>query len=163
MTPDYQTNAPAGWLGNPKRGAAMGRPSIAPDPRTPDELETDAAQFEALALSCERDKEGRHVGDSFKPRYWVEAAADFRGRAAELRAMIPAAGVRLAATPKVTLQRVRLDAGGYDQAGCYWGHGAPLYWAATDDGALDTTLRANSRDEAKERVRAIMPGARFAR
>jgi len=64
---------------------------------------------------------------------------------------------------RVTLQRVRLNAGGYDQAGCYWGHGGPLYWAATDDGALDTTLRANSREEAKERVRAIVPGARFAR
>lgn len=98
----YATNAQAGYMGDPKRGAAMGRPSIKP-------------------------------------------------------------AAPVVAPVRVTLQRVRLNAGGYDQAGAYWGHGAPLYWAATDDGALDTTLRANSRDEAKERVRAIMPGARFAR
>lgn len=66
-------------------------------------------------------------------------------------------------SPKVTLQRVRLDSSGYDSTGAYFGHGSPLYWAATDDGALDITFRAADRDAAKAHVRDVMPGARFYR
>lgn len=32
--PDYKTNDPKGWCGDPKRGAAMGRPTIHELPKT---------------------------------------------------------------------------------------------------------------------------------
>lgn len=64
---------------------------------------------------------------------------------------------------KLVLQRVRIDAGGYDPLGTYYGIGEPLYWCASEDGALDFTLRAASREAAKEAVRARVPGARFYR
>lgn len=48
-------------------------------------------------------------------------------------------------TPRtVRLFRVRLDSGGYDDGGAYWGHGGVI-WAAIDkDGDLQT-VRAGSR------------------
>lgn len=30
MTPDYKNNAPAGYMGDARRGAALGRPTLAP-------------------------------------------------------------------------------------------------------------------------------------
>lgn len=44
----------------------------------------------------------------------------------------------------VRLFRVRLDAGGYDDGGAYWGVGQPLWCAIDCDGARQFT-RANSR------------------
>jgi hypothetical protein len=32
------------------------------------------------------------------------------------------------------LRRIRLDAGGYDPGGAYWGLGLPLYWCMNEDG-----------------------------
>jgi hypothetical protein len=44
----------------------------------------------------------------------------------------------------VELFKVRLDSGGYDNGGAYWGTGAPLY-CATDNGGYCQFVRANSR------------------
>ena len=51
---------------------------------------------------------------------------------------------------KVRLARVRLDAGGYDPGGAYWGSGQPLYCAWNDEG--EVYLRAPSREAAKARI-----------
>ena len=96
--PDYKTNDPKGWCGDPRRGAAVGRPSIHSD----------------------------KVGGKFY------------------------------------LRKVRLDNGGYDPNGTYFGHGQPLYWC-TDDDEVDFMLRASTRDEAKASVREEYPEARFYR
>lgn len=60
-------------------------------------------------------------------------------------------------TVKVSLQRVYLDAGGYTKGrfGKYFGVGAPLYQATSDDGQVNSYIRANSRDDAKAQVRNI--------
>ena len=68
-----------------------------------------------------------------------------------------------AAAHKFHLRRVYLDAGGYDPGGAYWGHGAPLYEAFTADGSEYMTLRAWSRDRAKDHVREDYAGAEFYR
>lgn len=47
----------------------------------------------------------------------------------------------------VRLFRVRLDSGGYDDGGAYWGIGAPL-WCAEDDDGNRQFLRAGSRERA---------------
>lgn len=60
---------------------------------------------------------------------------------------------------KVYLRRVRLNSGGYDSGGAYWGRGQPLFWAT--DGALDgyeAFFRAPSREEAKCKVHAALTG-----
>lgn len=52
-------------------------------------------------------------------------------------------------TGKIRLFRVRLNAGGYDDGGAYWGGGQPLYCA--DDGeCYFRFVRAWTRKEAAE-------------
>lgn len=53
---------------------------------------------------------------------------------------------------KVNLGRVRLDSGGYDPGGAYWGIGAPLYYAFDEDGNSQY-LRARDRAEAKAKLK----------
>lgn len=101
MKPSYSTNDPKGWCGDPKRGAALGRPSV------------------------------------------LDAVEDFSG--------------------KLTLRRIRLDSGGYDPNGTYFGTGTPLFWVASDDGTIDYVLRAWPRSEAKSFVKKLFPKARFYR
>lgn len=111
--PSYKTNDPKGWMGNPKRGAEMGRPSI-------------------------------HLVQK-------EGTED-----------VPY-------TDRLYLRRVRLDSGGYDSNGTYFGVGNPLYWVANEDGTIDYMLRASItrsasvREDAKMQVRIHYPSARFYR
>lgn len=62
-------------------------------------------------------------------------------------------------TTKLHLQRVRLDSGGYDPGGAYWGSGQPLFCAWDDETGEARYLRASSRDEAKRQF----PKARWYR
>jgi hypothetical protein len=64
---------------------------------------------------------------------------------------------------KVSLVRLRLDSGGYDAGGAYWGHGAPPWSAMSSCGKVDMTMRAASRDAAKAKVREAHPLVRFYR
>jgi hypothetical protein len=71
-------------------------------------------------------------------------------------------------TGKVTLQRVHLDMGGYDNIGAYWGRGAPLYWYFCEDMPQHTIgreghFRARDRKAAKAHLRAmsLMSECRF--
>lgn len=68
------------------------------------------------------------------------------------------------------LVRVRLNSGGYDSGGAYWGFGRPLYWASAEEipaqydrDYVDRFYRADDRDDAKAQVRAEYPNARFYR
>lgn len=56
---------------------------------------------------------------------------------------------------RLRLYRVRLDSGGYDNGGAYWGIGPPLYRVVgeTADEEIDRFFRASSREEAKAIVR----------
>jgi len=69
----------------------------------------------------------------------------------------PAAPVRL------SLVKMRLDCGGYDSGGAYWGW-SPGTWIyrAVGDGA-ELFARASSREGAKSTVRRRVPGATFYR
>jgi hypothetical protein len=51
-------------------------------------------------------------------------------------------------TGRVTLRRVRLDAGGYDTTGRYWGRGAPLFRAECEETGDTWETRAQDRDHA---------------
>jgi hypothetical protein len=68
-----------------------------------------------------------------------------------------------------TLRRIRLDSGGYDQGGSYWGHYKQLYWWAvtiTEGDAVDECsgfMRATSRQDAKRQILELQPNARFFR
>lgn len=160
--PSYETNAQHGYMGDPRRGAALGRPSITPDRRKVAELDADATDNDAWALEAERDRENRRTPDSFKAQYWDIAAESFRREAKRIREVLrPRAVAREAVTPKITLRQIRLDSGGYDSTGAYWGHHQRLYWAASDDGEYDTTMRAVDRADAKAQVREVYPNARF--
>jgi hypothetical protein len=62
---------------------------------------------------------------------------------------------------RISIRRVRLDSGGYDKNGMYFGHGAPLYWCASEDGGIDFMLRAGDREAAREKVLKDYPKARI--
>ena len=66
---------------------------------------------------------------------------------------------------KFRLQRLFLDSGGYDWAGAYWGSGTPLYVAEGDNGEVivELFLRASTREDAKDSIKADYPAARFYR
>lgn len=66
-------------------------------------------------------------------------------------------------TLKFTLQRVRINAGGYDSGGAYWGIGQPLYWYESEDGEVSAFLRAVNRYAAKIKILESYPSARFYR
>lgn len=54
---------------------------------------------------------------------------------------------------KVKLARVRINQGGYDDGGAYWGIWEPLYYASfyDNDGDINECfLRAHSREQAKK-------------
>lgn len=59
---------------------------------------------------------------------------------------------------KLRLYRVKINSGGYDERGRYWGVGAPLYFAEDGDGN-HRALRAASRAAAK----AQFPNAKWYR
>ena len=64
---------------------------------------------------------------------------------------------------KWQLRKIRLDSGGYDPGGAYWGLGLPLDWAR-QEGIGETFFRAASRDKAKAIVRRDYdPAATFYR
>lgn len=65
-------------------------------------------------------------------------------------------------TNRLQLVRIRLDAGGYDAGGAYWGHHQRLYYAA-DDCGNSKFFRARDRDHAKAVIRDTFPDARFFR
>lgn len=83
-----------------------------------------------------------------------------------------------AATVKLRLVRLRLDSGGYDSGGAYWGlrqRGQRLYWAESEDefdlgplahpprGTIELTVDALDRQEAKKKIAALLPNVRFYR
>jgi hypothetical protein len=62
---------------------------------------------------------------------------------------------------RLTLRRVRIDSGGYDSQGTYFGIGGPLYWYAADCGRIDGVIWARDREIAKGQIRRFYPKARF--
>ena len=59
-----------------------------------------------------------------------------------------------APTNKPGIQRVRVNAQGYDASGAYWGAGPDVFIATLNDGAQEITVRAKSVAEAREKVAA---------
>jgi hypothetical protein len=72
---------------------------------------------------------------------------------------------------KLSVERVRLDRGGYDSRGRYWGVGTPLYRVTSDEelppgwygskyhsryqGYIDEHVRASSARQAREKVASV--------
>lgn len=54
---------------------------------------------------------------------------------------------------KLYLKQVRLNQGGYDSQGRYFGNGKPLYHYHSEDYTISEHVRANNREEAKEIAR----------
>jgi hypothetical protein len=141
-------------MGDPRRGAAMGRPALPCSATDHAALRARIAKFRGFLAHYEtltpRDREG------LAHQIRADRAAIERMES-ELAALGPEPA------PKVRMQRVRLDSGGYDSGGAYWGRGAPLYWAGSDCGLVEMWFRAADRDAAKAVVCAGFPLATFHR
>lgn len=65
---------------------------------------------------------------------------------------------------KTYLRRIRLNQGGYDSSGSYWGIGAPLYyWELTESPYTTNHFHADDREDAKEQILQLFPSATFYR
>lgn len=70
---------------------------------------------------------------------------------------------------KFTLRRIRLNQGGYERNGQYYGHGAPLFRAIPDEENDEhetyeiEEFRTETREHAKDLIRAKYPNATFYR
>ena len=64
---------------------------------------------------------------------------------------------------KCTLRKLRLDRSGYEyRTGTYYGSGLPVYHVTPDANPSDDfTLRASTRQKAKELIRNRWPNATF--
>jgi hypothetical protein len=65
-------------------------------------------------------------------------------------------------TGKVSLVRVKLDSGGYDKGGAYWGIGAPLYCATSEQGEVQY-MRGRDRQAVKDALSTIYTDIKFYR
>jgi hypothetical protein len=61
---------------------------------------------------------------------------------------------------KLTLIRIRVNRGGYDAQGTYFGVGEPLFNLSDEDGDIDRTFRARDRKAAVAQARSWYPNAR---
>ena len=68
---------------------------------------------------------------------------------------------------KFSVTKMKLDSGGYDKGGAYWGIGGPLYRAYSEEGNGEETqecfIRAENRNAAKRYVASRFIGAKFYR
>ena len=106
-------------------------------------------------------KYGAPMGRAFR----TDAAADihlepgwFRRKPASVLQPI-----KSAFAGKISLRRLRLDRGGYDSGGAYWGFPNNVYSALSECGTVDMTLRARDRAVAKATIRGEYPKAHFFR
>lgn len=165
----------SGYMGDPTRGAGLGRAGT--DSRATafaareeiTGLESTLASFadpEFVPGWYDRDKESGAV--TFTPNFptpesraqWVAGLAE---RLRTARRELAAAESSAADRQRFHLVRERLDSGGYDSGGTYWGHGAPLYRYESADSLNEGYLRATDRGEARREVLAIYPSATFYR
>lgn len=65
--------------------------------------------------------------------------------------------------PRFRLRRIRVNQGGYDSGGAYWGLGTPLWRAEDRTYTAIYYFRSTNRDAAKVHVLALHPDARFFR
>lgn len=59
------------------------------------------------------------------------------------------------------VEHVRLDRGGYDKRGRYYGHGEKLYRVTSDDGSFDEFVRAPNAKAAKDRAFRKRAGSHY--
>lgn len=65
---------------------------------------------------------------------------------------------------KCRLSRIRLDSGGYDEGGAYWGYPNDLYWLrSVNNDSVQLFYRARSRKEAAQKALADYPTIQFIR
>jgi hypothetical protein len=68
-----------------------------------------------------------------------------------------------ATTPNTCVRRERINQGGYDSTGYYWGTGEPLYRVECEDTGDVHYYRADDREEAKSIHSRRFPEARYYR
>jgi hypothetical protein len=107
----------------------------------------------------------KRVGDT-RAFLRLSEASSYRGASMGRSTILP---VNVHLRARFYLQRVRLDRGGYDSGGAYWGIGASLYRAVSAEGIAENDahaelfVRAGNRHDAKAMVSGKVPGAVFYR
>jgi hypothetical protein len=87
----------------------------------------------------------------------------YQDRKVRVPGLYSEAEARAIVAPRFYLTRVRLNQGGYDRRGQYWGVGQPLYRYTTDDMDDWRYIRVDDRADAKDAIEGLYPGATFYR
>lgn len=141
-----------GWMGDPSRGAALGVPDLISERDESRAAIMRKLDYRAGDLAAiEAEGEAKHAS----------LAAHVRAHARTLAIELWALGAPVPV--RFSVRRVPLNGGGYDSSGVYWGTGAPLYVAASDDGGAEMHFRAAGREAAKAYVLRYYPSATFYR
>lgn len=133
-----------GYMGDRKRGASMGRGNRDAETlrkNAREEVERLERQLEAYQSGGDSHMYGRE-GAPFKDL--AAALARYESLLAPARAELESLEAAAGDT-RFHLRKVRLDSGGYDQGGAYWGHGGELFEAWNGAGDF-MTVRVYSDD-----------------
>ena len=110
-------------------------------------------------------KEARAAACKTKPSYSTRDPKGWCGdpRRGAALGRVPLKVADVGYTGRITLRHVRLNSGGYDENGTYFGHPNTVYWYANGEGTIDCTLRAPNRAAARAAVLAVYPKAQVRR
>ena len=152
-----------GWNGGPMNyGASLGRPShglsdrfTADDAREAAQHERESADTLARGLVARMVATDTRTDDDIR-----RERQDCLARAHKYDVLAQSSALDAV---KVSLRCIRINSGGYDAGGAYWGLDKPLYWAGSDNGVVDLWFRASDREAAKAHVREAFPNATFYR
>lgn len=134
-----------GYMGDPRRGASLGRSNRRGEILAA-ELREDIASWQRTLSQLADPTQAYlfdHLGEGGKQKVAADRQADIAAARLRLERIESAPE-----NPRFHLRRVRLDSGGYDAGGAYWGHGGELYEAFTDDGAEFMIVRIWPDDQA---------------
>lgn len=148
LTPDR------GWMGDRRRGASLGRADV--NRRSADYIANLGKDIARLAETLASFAEGRFSGNFESERQEAVHVASLNAKLAAMRDELALLERVKEQPPKFRMREIRLDSGGYDRGGAYWGRGGYLWEAFTDDGTLYMTGRvmmfSPERHAAKSRL-----------
>lgn len=87
---------------------------------------------------------------------WIPTAPDGSAIFAEDRAILALQRQRVR---RFHMQWLKLDSGGYDRGGAYWGHGERIYIAQDENDHAQWSCRARDRASAIAKLREMYPNA----
>lgn len=157
--------ADSGYMGNPARGASLGRSNRNPID-TLKSAESDIRTLKSAREYFDRIRDGRdsmpeHIETNKNLSRLISENSEKLQAAVDLKKRCLVSLNHWQKTQLFYLQRVQRDSGGYDSGGAYWGVGGTLWRYESQDKMTAGFLWEDTRAAAKESIIAEYKGAQF--